>query len=139
MPSGVYERTEFHSKIYSLARKRYYKSLAGAERKKEISKQHSLYDKRYLVHFKRFNCMHNRRRDRGAHVASDFDQTPEGFINFVRYLGPVPKDMLKPSLGRYDHDKGYIRGNFRWQEYIENISDPDRCLKRQRDSKGRFI
>jgi hypothetical protein len=57
-----------------------------------------------------------------AHEAV-FKCTLTGFCQFVRHLGMVPPDMKNPSLGRKDHSKGYIFGNFAWQEWEENKAE----------------
>lgn len=62
-----------------------------------------------------FHGIHNR----GTEVSPVFSRTKEGFVNFVNYLGD-PGDMKRPSVGRFDHDEGYVLGNFAWQEFNEN-------------------
>lgn len=44
----------------------------------------------------------------------------KGFLNFLKEVGPYPTNMVKPSIGRKDHDKGYVKGNIEWQEYALN-------------------
>jgi hypothetical protein len=57
----------------------------------------------------------------------DFRQ--ESFEKFCGVIGPKPVGMKNPSIGRYDHSKGYVfdhdknRWNFRWQELSENCRE----------------
>jgi hypothetical protein len=69
-----------------------------------------------LIHWSSFSNMHKR----SIHISDEFSQTYLGFKNFIDYLGPVPENMIKPSLGRKDHSLGYIRGNFEWQSLSDN-------------------
>ena len=61
-----------------------------------------------------------------AKCGSDFTLSNHDFGRFVLAMGPVPEDMVKPTVGRIDHTKGYVwdkennRWNFRWQEASEN-------------------
>jgi hypothetical protein len=75
-------------------------------------------NKSYPVHFVSFSNMHNRISDKN--LETDFPRTYEGFKDFIEYLGDIPIGMKKPTIGRKDHSKGYIRGNFEWQEYSKN-------------------
>src|SRR5215471_17746565 len=62
-------------------------------------------------------------------VACAFSYDVRGYERFVEAIGPIPKRMKSPTVGRYDHSKGYIfdrtrrRWNFRWQERSENSSE----------------
>jgi hypothetical protein len=53
----------------------------------------------------------------------DFEHTVDGFIDFLVYLGDVPPNMVRPSVGRIDHKNGYVRENFRWECLSENSSE----------------
>jgi hypothetical protein len=66
-----------------------------------------------------FTRCHDRVRD-GKVTEISWPRTPEGFNAFRKEIGPWPKDMKKPSIGRIDHNKGYIAGNIRWEEYAIN-------------------
>lgn len=70
----------------------------------------------YPVHWDRFCYMQLRAR----HFGTDFSDDQSGFMLFIEEIGPVPEGMMKPTVGRKDHSKGYIFGNFEWQEQVEN-------------------
>lgn len=72
-----------------------------------------------------------------APVGSDFKRCYEDFRDFVAELGPLPKNMARPSIGRKDHSKGYIRGNFAWQEMSENTSES--ILRNQQWKKAQVV
>jgi hypothetical protein len=65
---------------------------------------------------------------RGKKVGCDFTLGSSEFNKWLEIIGVIPEGMKKPSVGRYDHTKGYVfdtennRWNFRWQEYSENAS-----------------
>jgi hypothetical protein len=84
---------------------------------------------RFPIHFRSFSGMHNRARKLDRTVAPEFSRTLEGFRQFVDYMGPVPSGMIRPSVGRKDHAQGYVRGNFRWQSYVENSSEAANRVK----------
>lgn len=70
---------------------------------------------------KKLKLIHDRcKRD---NLITDFSNSRQGLRELVEYLGEVPDDMEVPSVGREDHSKGYIRGNFGWQELSENLAD----------------
>jgi hypothetical protein len=50
-----------------------------------------------------------------------FPRTQEGFAAFLKEMGPIPDCMLRPSVGRKDHDLGYIAGNIEWEEFKHNV------------------
>jgi hypothetical protein len=60
-----------------------------------------------------------------------------GLISFIVELGPVPEGIISPTIGRIDHRKGYVAGNFRWQEFVENSRDGNKS--KSLDSKGRKL
>ena len=66
---------------------------------------------------------------RGKSVGCDFEYKEEDFNRWLEIMGPIPENMQKATVGRYDHSKGYIydyskeRWNFRWQEHSENSSE----------------
>lgn len=75
--------------------------------------------KRFPQHFSSFLNMHKRT----SQIDVDFGRSLSGFINFIEYLGVVPKLMISPTAGRLDHSKGYLRGNFAWQSRFDNLAE----------------
>jgi len=73
--------------------------------------------RQFPVHRRHFESMHRSGRQ------TDFPRTLQGFNEFVKYLGPVPEGMVSPTLGRKDHDLGYLRDNFAWQSRADNTSE----------------
>lgn len=57
------------------------------------------------------------------HLECDFEHSMESFVDFIRYIGPVPQGMIKPTVGRKDHNLGYVKGNFNWQESFLNSQE----------------
>jgi hypothetical protein len=47
-------------------------------------------------------------------------QTRDGVLAFLAELGPIPDGMIRPSVGRRDHSKGYEPGNVQWEEFNHN-------------------
>lgn len=66
-----------------------------------------------------FHWMHSRCLKNGRQC--DFPRTEAGFNLFCKELGPIPDTVSKASVGRRDHDYGYIIGNIFWEEYKENV------------------
>lgn len=83
--------------------------------KENITKYHSN-DKRVKKCFGWMwrRCIDNNRR-------CDFPRTKIGFEEFCNEIGPIPKDIKRPSVGRKNHDKGYVYGNIKWEEYEYNV------------------
>lgn len=50
-----------------------------------------------------------------------FSRTSQSFKEFVSEMGPIPKSIKRPSVGRKDHDFGYVKGNMQWEEYYFNV------------------
>jgi len=70
---------------------------------------------RHLGHFKEML-----KRSKKYSRECDFDRSASGFLLFVEHIGPYPEDMIRPTVGRKDHSKGYVYGNFEWQTLEEN-------------------
>ncbi len=73
----------------------------------------------FNYHWASFMNMHQR----PTHVDPKYDRNRDGFINFIVDISEVPPDMMRPSIGRIDHNLGYIPGNFMWQEFSDNARD----------------
>ena len=58
-----------------------------------------------------------------ASAAEAFPISSEGFLKFVNALGPRPKKMKNPSLGRIDHTKPYTPENIQWQDWECNKAE----------------
>lgn len=79
--------------------------------------------KKYPIHWSSFINMHKRSKLQNINVDEIFLRNRKGFENFIEYLGNVPSNMKRPSIGRIDHSLGYIRGNFMWEELSDNSRD----------------
>lgn len=68
---------------------------------------------------KHFRWMHLRVKRKQGRVCK-FPRTTEGYLLFIKEMGPIPEGMKQPSVGRIKHDKGYEPGNVQWEEYTFN-------------------
>ena len=93
--------------------------------------------KLYPIHFSSFQNMH--RRLRNANLETDFPRTAHGFILYLRYLGDVPHDMFSPTVGRANHDVGYVRGNFAWESKSDNSSESSTRSKLHTNGTSRVL
>jgi len=75
----------------------------------------------FPVHYARFRAFQKRSRSKGLSVS--FSDDASGLLLFIEDIGPVPEGMVKPSVGRKDHSKGYESGNFSWQSYSDNVRE----------------
>lgn len=50
----------------------------------------------------------------------DFTRSREGMQAFMDEIGPIPDTIKRPSVGRKDHAKGYVKGNLVWQPHSYN-------------------
>ena len=66
-----------------------------------------------------FKGMHDRVRD-GKSPSIQWERNQNGFEQFVKEIGPIPKDMPRPSVGRKDHSIGYCKGNVFWEDFYIN-------------------
>jgi hypothetical protein len=75
-------------------------------------------------HYIYFNHMIIRAEELG--LAYDFTRCLESFNKWLEVMGQIPLGMKVPTVGRYDHKKGYIfdkdnnRWNFRWESKSDN-------------------
>jgi hypothetical protein len=59
-------------------------------------------------------------------IECTFAYDESGYQRFVEAIGPIPRRMKNPTVGRHDHSKGYVfdagydRWNFEWQERADN-------------------
>jgi len=75
----------------------------------------------FPYHWNSFKSM--QRRSSLKSYECDFTYDVDGFIDFILYLGAVPFSIKIPTIGRLDHSKGYIKGNFKWEEQYDNYSE----------------
>jgi hypothetical protein len=74
----------------------------------------------YPILYKTFKSIHKKLR---APVSCEFSNTLSGFNNFKNDMkGEPPVNMIRPSIGRINHEMGYIPGNIFWQEFSKNAS-----------------
>lgn len=73
----------------------------------------------YPLELAAFKRMHDRVRD-GKVASISWPRTAVGFAAFHRHIGDCPPQLIKPSIGRINHARGYARGNVRWEEHIIN-------------------
>lgn len=66
-----------------------------------------------------FKGCHNRVRD-GKVCSIFWPRSRHGYLDFCEEMGPKPAHMVKPSVGRIDHSRGYEPGNVRWEEHAVN-------------------
>lgn len=76
---------------------------------------------KFPVHFRSFIGVVKRSEISG--LASDFSRTPESLAKFIFHIGAIPSDMKEPTVGRFNHAKGYVIGNFAWQEKHDNVKE----------------
>lgn len=68
-------------------------------------------------------------RSKKGKLKCAFTRTLKSYLKFEQVIGPIPKRMRVPTVGRYDHSKGYVfdsskkRWNFRWQAMVDNLSE----------------
>lgn len=53
----------------------------------------------------------------------DFTCDADGFLKFITEIGPYPTNMVRPSVGRINHELGYVTGNYHWEELSENSAE----------------
>jgi hypothetical protein len=95
---------------------------------------YGVFRERYANHLSSFKNMQKRVKDLGFDC--DFEHSINGFIEFLVYLGDVPDGIGRPSIGRYDHSKGYVKGNFRWESLSENSAEVGRRRKHKRGEEA---
>lgn len=85
------------------------------EEKRKAKEKYKCDDKRIVKCFcwMQNRCKRNSRR-------TSFTRTSVGFAAFVAELGPIPERITRPSVGRKDHNKGYVYGNIVWEQYEYN-------------------
>lgn len=87
-----------------------------SKEKREAKTKYKCDDKRIVRCFKwmQARCIRTNRRN-------DFPRTKIGFANFCKEMGPIPVGMKRPSVGRKNHNKGYVYGNIVWERYEYNV------------------
>lgn len=76
-------------------------------------------DGRWSLELAAFKRMHDRVRD-GKSPSIEWPRSLDGFVLFLKEIGPIPFDLNKPSVGRIKHSKGYEADNVSWEEHSEN-------------------
>jgi len=71
----------------------------------------------YMKHY------HHYRKRYIGNQDPNFPYTLKGFLAWVEHIGPIPDGMHIPSVGRKDHSKGYVKGNFEWQSMADNVAE----------------
>lgn len=56
-------------------------------------------------------------------ISSRYSFDVDGFINFIMDTGYVPEGMNSPTIGRKNHDIGYIENNFQWESKSDNCKE----------------
>lgn len=69
--------------------------------------------------FNYFKWMHDRCVN--SKRQCDFPRTEKGYTEFCKEMGPIPEGMKRPSVGRKNHNKGYVYGNIAWERYEYNV------------------
>lgn len=82
-------------------------------------KKYGKYSKLLPKELQAFKGCQNRVRDGKCHFVA-YPRTLEGFLQWLGDIGPIPKGLVKPSVGRIDHSKGYEPGNMQWEEHRFN-------------------
>jgi hypothetical protein len=78
------------------------------------------FNKDFPIEFSRFCGVHDRKSRHNTFVHERYEWSLSGFKNFMSDIGPIPKDMIIPTVGRLNHDKGYEPDNFEWQSKSDN-------------------
>lgn len=71
-----------------------------------------------LIYFERCHS----RVKYGKAPSIEWPQTDEGYTAFYKEIGPKPDDIKKWSIGRKDHNLGYVTGNIQWEEFRFNAA-----------------
>lgn len=90
--------------------------------------------RKFSYHLVRFKGLHNRLRS--SKLLTDFPRTLDGFIDFICYMGPVPLNMKKPTVGRKNHNIGYVKDNFEWQESLDNSTEIGKRIGFKQEYRG---
>jgi hypothetical protein len=77
--------------------------------------------KQYPHEVELFIGMHD--RVKGGYSTTTWARSREGFFDFLSYVGKIPTNMKKATLGRKDHSKGYEPGNCFWQSQSDNTKE----------------
>lgn len=70
-----------------------------------------------------------------GYCETDMPNNRGGYKQFLTEIGEIPAGMLKPTVGRKNHKLGYTKGNFAWQDWIENCKENDKELISENSKK----
>lgn len=76
-------------------------------------------DPSYQQELAAFKRAHDRVRD-GKSPSIFWPRSLDGFLGFLKEVGPIPANLKKPSLGRVKHAFGYEPANIQWEEHKLN-------------------
>lgn len=96
--------------------------------------------KRYPFEVAAFHRMQD--RVHRGYTTTTWARTLHGFWAFFKSVGPIPKNMKDPSLGRIDHSKGYQAKNCIWQDRRKNNGEPwsrPEVQKIQKEARDRLF
>jgi hypothetical protein len=77
----------------------------------------------YPIHHAALAHIHQHQSYKDGNIDKDFSRDFKGLIKLINYLGAIPDNIKNPSVGRIDHSLGYLKGNFAWQELLDNCRE----------------
>lgn len=95
-------------------------SIAGRSRS-----PYSFLGKEYPIHLAHLKGVIG--RCKSGYCDTDLTPDEKGLQQFVKEIGPVPSELLangvRRTVGRKDHSKGYVSGNYEWQSQSQNSKE----------------
>ncbi len=107
------------------------KSIAQTQRWKRDSPYGALRTE-YPIHYKHFTYRFYTDQD------TDLTLDAVGLLTFIKEIGPIPEDLksVRISVGRRDHTKGYVSGNYFWQSLSDNAREGNVIRKAKAQAKN---